>query len=474
MAWPMSAGSRARAGRAAARRQSRAEFRGRRRSAPSNALSVASCRISRSRPAPSAVRTASSWRRPSARVSNRLTRLAQTMSITQTAAPLSASTIVRDPPESSSWSGFSVAPVFSFSFGYWRMNRFAITVSSVRAEASGRARSQSPDRAKVGVVPVGEGLVVEHQRQPQLRPLGREAELPAHDADDRDRAVVERDLAADDAVVGAEERAPEAIAQDDGGWSTLTVVTFGERAAECRAHAKRWKHRGTHRGSFQPLGFAGTDEIDRHVGEGADAFERGRGLGPVPVIRGRELHARVAAHVLPQRDQPLGFEEWQWPEQDEVGDRERGRIGADPQRDDGYGGGGETARSVQRSDRIAKILLEDVAVDRECIPDASHRRHRSRVRHGRIRCSRRAGAGGRWPPSPRRTRRETTLDRDGAVRGRGALRLPRREPARARELDHPRQSSGFGHGDQTAERRQPVVASALVVQVRRRPGGDFA
>ena len=40
-----------------------------------------------------------------------------------------------------------------------------------------------------------------------------------------------------------------------------------------------------------------------------------------------------------------------------------------PERHDRDGGRGETARPVQRSNRVAKVLLEDVCVSRECVPD---------------------------------------------------------------------------------------------------------
>ena len=83
----------------------------------SSRLSVISCRIMRSRPAPIAVRTASSRRRPSARASSRFARFAQAISSTHAAAPQSASSSSRDCCDTSSLNRNTEAPTLAFSFG---------------------------------------------------------------------------------------------------------------------------------------------------------------------------------------------------------------------------------------------------------------------------------------------------------------------------------------------------------------------
>ena len=69
-------------------------------------LSVRNCRMSRARPAPSAVRTAISFRRDSALASNRLPTFAQAMSKTNPTAPSSTNSAGRTSPTTSSCSGF--------------------------------------------------------------------------------------------------------------------------------------------------------------------------------------------------------------------------------------------------------------------------------------------------------------------------------------------------------------------------------
>ncbi len=105
-------------------------------SAARTRLSVASWRTSRSRPAPMAVRTASSCRRASARARRRFARFAHTIRSTHSAAPLSARTIVRDCCDSSSRKAFTVTSIPSFSFGYCCRDRAATTFISMRADDS--------------------------------------------------------------------------------------------------------------------------------------------------------------------------------------------------------------------------------------------------------------------------------------------------------------------------------------------------
>ena len=84
-------------------------------SSASSRLSVRSWRSRRSRPAPSAVRTASSCRRTSARASSRLARFVHAMSRTHKAAPKSAFNSRRAWGETSSRRRTRLAPVPTFS-----------------------------------------------------------------------------------------------------------------------------------------------------------------------------------------------------------------------------------------------------------------------------------------------------------------------------------------------------------------------
>ena len=85
--------------------------------AASTSDSTSSCWNTRARPAPSAVRIASSLRRPSARANSRLPTLAHAISSTSATAASSITSDVRMSPTISSCSGTTVAPQPVFSFG---------------------------------------------------------------------------------------------------------------------------------------------------------------------------------------------------------------------------------------------------------------------------------------------------------------------------------------------------------------------
>src|SRR6185503_8771848 len=68
------------------------------------------------------------------------------------------------------------------------------------------------------------------------------------------------------------------------------------------------------------------------------------------------------------------------------------------------------------------------------------------------------------PPSRPHTRRGTTVDRDAAGICRSASRDLRRESARPRHFHELRQPPHFGARDRTTERRDRVVAAALVIE----------
>ena len=75
------------------------------------------CRTKRSRPAPSAVRTASSFRRTNVRARSRFARLVHAINSTQKEAPSRANSINRQRSDISSRSESMVTPTCSLSFG---------------------------------------------------------------------------------------------------------------------------------------------------------------------------------------------------------------------------------------------------------------------------------------------------------------------------------------------------------------------
>src|SRR5690242_10955036 len=77
-------------------------------------------------------------------------------------------------------------------------------------------------------------------------------------------------------------------------------------------------------------------------------------------------------------------------------------------------------------------------------------------------------------PSRRRIRRGTTPDTDREARDTEASASLRRESARARELEHLRQTAGFRLRGRCAHRREAIVTAPLVVVLRRRTLPYFA
>ncbi len=102
-------------------------------SAPENAsstLSVNSCRTTRARPAPSALRTAISRSRPDARASSVLATFAHAMSSTNVTIVRSATSVPRIPDTTLSRSGRTVMPSPVFDSGYERSSCDASPVIS--------------------------------------------------------------------------------------------------------------------------------------------------------------------------------------------------------------------------------------------------------------------------------------------------------------------------------------------------------
>ena len=103
---------------------------------PSTSASVTSCRASRPRPAPSAVRTASSRDLAVARTSIRFATFTQAIRNTSETAPSRTESAVRTPDTRLSARGMSRTPHPAFSLGYCRERASAIVASS--ASAAGR------------------------------------------------------------------------------------------------------------------------------------------------------------------------------------------------------------------------------------------------------------------------------------------------------------------------------------------------
>ena len=163
------------------------------------------CRSSRQRPAPSAVRTANSLCRDSARASSRLARFAQAMSSTNTTAPCRTKTAVRALPTICICSGSSRRRWF---FGVRR-----VRTAGRRRRARDRRGPAGEQRVELGLRTLQRRTVgepadqieivaaavlpvrgIEHQRIPDFDVLVGDVEMRRHDADDGAANAVDLDL----------------------------------------------------------------------------------------------------------------------------------------------------------------------------------------------------------------------------------------------------------------------------------------
>ena len=196
----------------------------------STRLSVTSCRTMRRRPAPSAERTASSRVRTVARASSRLATLAQQMRSTNPTTPrksidverqIAADDRVVQALEHDAAALVGLRELLrqpagdGFEVGFGRLDRCVWLQASDHLEDVGGAGARRH--------------VDERPHRPDAA-LPQQLEVFRHDADHRKERSVEADLAADDARIGVEARAPERLAHHDHV-GALGLVLGGERPA---------------------------------------------------------------------------------------------------------------------------------------------------------------------------------------------------------------------------------------------------
>ena len=242
--------------------------RGRRRApprpSPAAGPSTANWRISRSPLAPSAVRTATSRRRALPRASSRLATFAHATSRTR---PDGGQQHEQRRPDRTEDDGRQAARrrrrARAFS-GYG-----ALEIGGDRGELLLRLPRTLPRmRAtmKIGCVERGIDCGVCWKRQPDVdrraraaireraRVVGRrqnlkhaEVRAALHDADDRERPIVEPDRAADDRRIAAERARPESVADHADGRTARPRLLGGEPAAGERTHAEHRQQLVGHR-----------------------------------------------------------------------------------------------------------------------------------------------------------------------------------------------------------------------------------
>ncbi len=180
-----------------------------------------------------------------------------------------------------------------------------------------------------------------------------------------ERFLVQQDLPADDAGVGAEAAPPDALAQQERRRSAGGVVLAAEDPTEKRPRAEQREELRIDADALQMLRLVPTDQVGRERMVGGHRLEGRARPFPVPEVRQRRLHARApgALGVRPDVNQPIRIGERQRPEEDVIRDGERRGDGADAESRDPDRGRREPGRAAEGAQRIADVRAKDVGVD---------------------------------------------------------------------------------------------------------------
>ena len=197
------------------------------------------------RPAPSAVRTATSRRRTSARASCRLATFAQAISSTNATDPNRINSEPRTWPVMNSCAGITrraspprlpsglrahVAGLHPSRRDDGELARRRRRRHVVLQSREARIRAAAPGAEVGGIDDFGHPRF----RRPQRRVVVRQAERRRHHADDRARAAVDLNRSADDVGGAAEAPLPQAVTDHDHIARAARGIRRRERAAEHR------------------------------------------------------------------------------------------------------------------------------------------------------------------------------------------------------------------------------------------------
>ena len=234
------------------------------RAAASSTLSVSSCRATRPRVAPSAVRIASSRRRALARASSRLATLAHAMRSTNPTAPSSTRSGVRTSPVRFSRSETALMPRSLSSVGYSRARAAAMPSSSACACFSDVPALSRRDHAHAH-----SDAAVPEQRFAPLADRHNDRRAPPdhvvarHDADDRVEPFVQGEAAAQHVRIAAEARPPEVRREHDNRRAAPAVFVDAKGAADDRLHVQRGENLCRSHLTAKPLGCRLSGEVER-------------------------------------------------------------------------------------------------------------------------------------------------------------------------------------------------------------------
>ena len=174
-----------------------------------------------------------------------------------------------------------------------------------------------------------------------------DAEAARHHADDLVRDRLHGDDPPQDVGVAAEAALPVAMTEHHGWCPARVLISGGEPAPQLRGHPERLQRAVAHGDRSHLFGLSDAGDRRRSGRPDADVLERA-----VP-FRVRDVHRRRQAQAardvgeagrtgraVPHGDEIVGIRIGQWLEQHAVQHRERGRVGANAerQREDGSDG----------------------------------------------------------------------------------------------------------------------------------------
>ena len=301
--------------------------------------SVSSCRNSRPRVAPSAVRTAYSRARESARATSRFARFAHAISSTNPTAACSTTSASLMLPMMSSRSG-SMRTRWPCGFGTCPCGAIVRHCSSRRSMSASACGARHPvlqpadQIEEVAAAGVGEVRRVDRERPPDLDLRVVHVVAARHDADDLLGTVVDLDVLPDDAGIAAVGPLPELVREDRHRRRVRHRVGRGEPAARQRLHVQRRHQLGRDQRRDR------TARRLRVEVDGANRVGADRGERLVVVAELDELRQRHPELVEPEpRElagdvlQPIRLRIGQRPQQHAVDDAEHRRVGADAERE---------------------------------------------------------------------------------------------------------------------------------------------
>ncbi len=329
----------------------------------STRLSARSCRTSRQRVAPTAVRTAISRRRDRERATCRLATLAccdeqdegdGTLEEDQ-GGPECTENLVFQRPDCRAPTLVHVRILLRQA----RRHHVHLGLRLLDADSRRQATNDGQPTSTAAVLDLvsSEGEGPKHVEAP-----ARHQERRGQDADDLGATPVESDESSDYRRIRTEAPLPEAVTDDSGRRSPCRTgrhVLRSEAAPQDGSDAERVEEARRHLQSIDALdGISVHRQVEEALGVGLEALE---GLAlPLPVdeVRRRDIAAieTEPLHAVPDAHQPGGLVIRQRAQEHSIHDAENRRVGPDPERQRGHRHQGEARLPEQIPRCVAQVL----------------------------------------------------------------------------------------------------------------------